>query len=105
LTTHLNPPATMVVCGHFSAAVLMCLVASAMAEAVVPAGVTLSIKPAEYAGLLTPWHATSLLKMDFSPLQRPGPTLLVVPYNKSVALQLLFSNQLTIFPVSVEALA
>lgn len=76
---YLKPPDTIVVCGHFSAAVLMCFVASAMAEAVVPLGVTLSMRPAEYAGPLTPWHATSLAKIFLSPPQRPGPTLLGVP--------------------------
>lgn len=51
-----------------------------MAEAVVPFGVTLSTRPAEYAGPLTPWHATLLEKSFFSPLHRPGPTLFAVPY-------------------------
>jgi hypothetical protein len=78
-TTHLKPPATIVVSLHFSAAFLMCLVASAIAEAVVPLADTLSARPAEYAGPLTPWHATSLLKIFFNPEHRPGPTLLVLP--------------------------
>jgi hypothetical protein len=67
------------VLGHFDAVFTKCFVASAIAESEVPFGFMLSPNPAEYAGPLTPWQATSLLKFFFKPLQRPGPTLLGVP--------------------------